>query len=843
MAATSIRAMVGYGLGLVVLLTVCPSNASRGSALRQRTNDRSNSRNMNRVLYDYYEYDSKKSKKDSKKSAKNYYDSNDYYGHSKKNSKACKSSKGSKKGYYSDECEEIPESTETTVDSGTTESAGEDEVVESVSSKSEKKSDKKSKKNKSETTKSAKSEKKKSDKTGETDDDDDDLTYKSLKSKSKNQKKIKSKNKSPKSIKLSKKFSSKSEKKTSPPKPDEGFVPEELWKATFENAVDTGFLFFDPFTNDAWYVYNANVESDESLVSVSSASSVDINIVESKTTVVEKSVAATLGKICHVDAKTGSVAESSCIEIKPPEDWPTVTSSSIQSAEACYGSVTGSIAKLAVVVKDTSKFMHFFDDVVGSRLIVYDVSLFGKNSSSVIAEVAYEGWDSLYGEPAINSRPAFSPDCKTVYSTWLTSANGNSTLVNPKPSSTTTVATNVESVTEKGKTPELWRLGTDSRLVGLTPSSDGKTLYSAINVAEGDSLHSGGMVALDASSGRISQQYAFLSKGGIPHSAYTNVILDDSGYTYHIDSLYGLVKFDGDNLNTGPVWSAVTTDSQSAEKSITTRKLNPARPRDKENKNIFDQYEYHEQNIAPMKVNEMFTAYQPALEALNYSTVYGCGGSALGNEKDGVVALGTEEGESVWFTSLPNDGSGNVQFETASGGKTIVVDVDSCSGITDDVRWGPSEASPSEVGIYISRGIKVQCLDSEDGELLWTYAGLDEHNISKFAVVSGEAVLVANGGSVALIGTQTPEPVPSGAPAASSSPTAAPHNAPPTSIPNDPPSMKPISTPAPVNTMPAMPPTPFPTPQNSGSPGSSRPSFFSIALLSGLAPLLVFFLQ
>eukprot|EP00536_Pseudo-nitzschia_multiseries_P014764 jgi/Psemu1/311410/fgenesh1_kg.765_\ len=239
---------------------------------------------------------------------------------------------------------------------------------------------------------------------------------------------------------------------------------------------------------------------------------------------------------------------------------------------------------------------------------------------------------------------------------------------------------------------------------------------------------------------------------------------------------------------------------------------------------------------------EMFTAYQPALEALNYSTVFGCVGSALGNEMDGVNALGTEEGVSVWFTSLYNDHSSNVEVRRTSGDKTVVVDIDSCGGITDDVRWAPSEAAESETGVYISRGIKVQCLDSEDGELLWTYAGLNEQSISKFVVVSSEAVLVANGGSVTLIGTDTP-PVPSGAPA-STAPYSAPPNQPslePVSVPTERPLLQPSSTPAPVRTMPTIAPSPLQTPEPSSSPGRTMPSYYSIAISSGL-PVVLFLL-
>merc|ERR1739848_587567 len=132
-------------------------------------------------------------------------------------------------------------------------------------------------------------------------------------------------------------------KPVEPKSPDLGFDPGESWNLTFKDAAETGFLFYDAITTFAWYAYNANVGEDS----------------------------ATIGRICPMETTgTGKVLEDLCIEINAPEDWTTVTSTTIQSVEACYGLVTGAIFKLAVIVKDSSKVLLLEDSLVGSRLIV-----------------------------------------------------------------------------------------------------------------------------------------------------------------------------------------------------------------------------------------------------------------------------------------------------------------------------------------------------------------------------------------------------------------------------------------------------------------------------------------
>eukprot|EP00532_Pseudo-nitzschia_australis_P000531 CAMPEP_0168194440 /NCGR_PEP_ID=MMETSP0139_2-20121125/19200_1 /TAXON_ID=44445 /ORGANISM="Pseudo-nitzschia australis, Strain 10249 10 AB" /LENGTH=845 /DNA_ID=CAMNT_0008117981 /DNA_START=244 /DNA_END=2781 /DNA_ORIENTATION=+ len=845
--------MVGSGFILLALLSGCPSDAAarrRPSGFRHQNNENENE-NSNNISSNTIHNNANnhnnlernrvlKSKKESKKKSKDYYNYYaqtyyNYYG-SAKTDKSCKASKGSKAskkdyyGYYDYECDETVTTApmESPVDGNSTEvidiDIEEDDVIVEItaSSKSKKKKSKK-------TGKSAKSEKKEKSAKSEK----KEKSTKSKKSKTKSEKKMK--NKTSKSVKVDKKTLV--PKSTSRPTPspvarpdpiDEGYVPKESWRTAFNAAVGTGFLFYDPITDYTWYAYNADVERSDLPVSLlSAARTVDSNVFETQSATVEQGDASTMARVCPIETKNGKVLESLCFEIRPPEQWQTVTSSAIMSAEACYGGINGSVFKLAVIVQDTAKFMQFYDDLVGSRLIVYDIPLVGRDGAQapIIAEVAYEGWESLYGDPTINGRPTFSPDCKTVYATWLTDGTvatetgGSDVIINLEPTSTTTVATNIEFRTEKGKTQELWRLGTNSRLAGLTPSKDGKTLYSAINVPEGDSSRSGGMVAVEASSGKILQQYAFPIEGGVPHSAYTNVILDDNGSTYHIDSLFGLVKFKGDDLEDGPIWSAVKSDNRRKEDSIMTRHLNPTRPRDKGNK-----------DISISIVEEFFTAYKPALDASDYDTVYGCGGNAVGNEVDGVMALGTEGGRSVWFASFEDShSSSKTEIEFFSNDKPVVVDIGSCSGITDDVRWAPSTAGGSnEGGIYISRGNKVQCLDSKNGTILWTYAATGEYDTSKFMVVSSETIVVANGGRVTVL--QTKDTMPSDPPSMSA--------------PSLQPTIQTKPTPSPVNTRPITNPPiePQTSTPTASSAESARPSCYYIAVLSGL-PLLLFLLR
>merc|ERR1712028_178882 len=67
-------------------------------------------------------------------------------------------------------------------------------------------------------------------------------------------------------------------------------------------------------------------------------------------------------------------------------------------------------------------------------------------------------------------------------------------------------------------------------------------------------------------------------------------------------------------------------------------------------------------------------------------------------------------------------------------------------------------------GLYLARHSRIECLDSADGTLLWTYNAAastedtDRNTLSKFVIVSGDTVLVATGGTVVSLQT-TKEPV------------------------------------------------------------------------------------
>jgi len=722
--------------------------------------------------------------------------------------------------------------------------------------------------------------------------DEDSKSYKSKGSKSGYASYTKSdkKAKSVKKEKLDKKEKSDKSDKTSksdlseppvPPvikTPDVGFDPDEEWNRTFKDAVGTGFLFYDPITKYAWYAYNARVGEDAT-VSVSSAAKVndsnsrhlssddvspddassDDEAANTNAAVAVKSdaqkiadpsmtatmtaaaIPATIGRICPMDTNDmGKVLEDFCIEVKAPDDWKTVTSTKIIAVEACYGTVTNSMFKLAVIVEDSSKVLHLEDLLVGSRMIVYDIVNAGKNggtsgSGPIIAEVAYEGWKSLYGEPTINGRPAFSPSCKQVYATWLTANNEVVDL-----SSSITVATDVESATTGGNSAELWRLGTSGRLVGLTPSKDGKSLISATNVPESDTLNSGGIVSLNARTGQINQEYAFpTNSAGIPHNAYTNPVMDDSGNSYYIDSILGLVKFDSDDLNDGPVWSAVDglsmgnaniTSVGSEEIAVmgnavpdepmnderqagSGRMLDAVpRPRDTDSKLIIEEDKIEVVTDVDLMLG---TAFQPGLDGSKSSTVYGCGNTALNGDSEvgGVIALGAKNGKPVWFRDLEDH---------------HVLNIGSCSGITGDIIAAPSAASSSGNAVYIARGTIVQALDSKDGSLLWTYDMGDHGGVTKFVVVSDKLVLVVNTGTIVGLETIVPAaPVPSPVPTT---------KAPVVSIVTSPPSRSPLANPTPVTS-----PTLVPTTMKPSS--ASRLGLSYVAIILSALPLLLVLLR
>jgi len=570
-------------------------------------------------------------------------------------------------------------------------------------------------------------------------------------------------------------------KPVEPKSPDLGFAPDESWNLTFKDAADTGFLFYDSITKYAWYAYNAKVGEGED--------------------------SATIGRVCPMDtAGTGRVLEDLCIEIKAPDDWTTVTSTTIQTVEACYGSVTGAIFKIAVVVKDSSKVLHLEDSLVGSRMIVYNIVRSGNVivAEPIILEVAYEGWKSLYAEPTINGRPAFTPDCKQVYATWLqpdeTVAGGYKAI---------TIATDVETITDDGESAELWRLG--SRLPGLTSSKDGNTLFSATNVPEGDDLNAGGMVAFNAKTGKIAQEYVYPTNNArLPNNAFTNLVVDDSGNAYHIDSLLGLVKFDLDDLNDGPVWTALEGSTKPMTKDG-SRKLAPlVASRDVDSKML-------EEELGMIAEDMAFTAFKPALDGKNPTVAYGCGNTASANESDGVVALGATSGESIWFAKFDDIHS---------------VDVGSCSGITHDIVYGPSSASSSGSAVYVGRGKVIQALDSTNGSLLWTFDSQDDGGAAQFVVISEDFVLVANGGTIFGLDTTAPvEPT--------ASPVAVPTDTVPTLPPTNYPTRAPLATPAPFMPNPAPIQPLVATSAPSGGASTAFGASFAIAVSLAL-PLLAF---
>ncbi|OEU19562.1 endo-1,3-beta-glucanase [Fragilariopsis cylindrus CCMP1102] len=659
------------------------------------------------------------------------------------------------------------------------------------------------------------------------------------------------------------------------------FVPKEIWKQSFNDVDVTSkeFIFYDSSTKFAWYVYNADVtittatslaatqETATARIGIPNRTIINNNIFE--TTEVN---IATLGRICPIDTqRDGKIMESLCIEIKPStnEGWETSTSTEIQSVEVCYGDLInreGAILKMAVVVRDNSTFKQFFNDLVGSRMIVYDMILAGSDTtnnnkqSSIDISVEYEGWTSLYGEPAINGRPAFSSDCKSVYATWIT---------NPASSSTTTIATSINGSGSSSSDGEKWRAGSStSRFVGLTPSNDGESLFSAINIAvDDDGSQLGGMVQLNATNGQIISEYAYkTSVDGLPHNAYTNVVVDDDDNMYHIDSIYGLVKFNGNNLKLGPTWKAIDIDDSEAattsklrrsrgllpatrprdvdSKNVDSKILPMARPRDVDNRNIYVGKDIvaerkpivvTQQSLLTMyDNNQLFTAYQPALSG-NDNTVFSCSDNALDDNKvgdnHGVIALETDSGESEWYTPIKQDVIDVLDIavaRTIDSDEILKVGIGSCSGITADIQWAPSLAAGNQNGIYIARGSRIECLESRDGSLLWTYRpGMnsdssssqdgsedeDENDASlvnsKFVILSDRSVLVAQSGTI--VSLQTTKEKVTDPPKTTMRPSPFP-----TPKPNSP-----IALPSPPASQPVVAPTVAPTSAGSFTTGSS----------------------
>lgn len=488
--------------------------------------------------------------------------------------------------------------------------------------------------------------------------------------------------------------SGKSSKSCDGDEEESGFTPSVSWNTTFPDAVDTGFLFYDEVTMYAWYAYTAENTTDS----------------------------VTTGKICPLDvADSGKVQSDLCIEITGTNG----TSTEIVAAETCVSTVNDSILKMAVVLEDSE----------GSSLIVYDIAVAGKTGGDAVdVNVTYEGWKSLYSLPGINGLPAFTPDCKKVFATYVT------------PETSITVATDIES------SSEIWRLGTSSLLAGLTSTKDGKYLISATHVPEEDTIIAGGIVKLNAGTGVVEDEFAWPANMlRLPHNAFTNPVLDDMGNSYHIDSLLGLVKFEGDDLNDGPIWSAIggsyreveyIVEEESKEEvaleilevpeneiDVRRRLTDLERPRNARSKIIVDA----DDDVA-------FTAFQPALDESDFATVYGCGMTKRGEESDGVIALASNDGDGIWHTKFDDH---------------YAVNVGSCRGITDDIVWGPSTESSTGYAVYVARHNVIQALDAKNGTILWTYQ-MEGDGATKFVVISDEAIIAANVGLVTGLETVAP---------------------------------------------------------------------------------------
>jgi outer membrane protein assembly factor BamB len=320
-----------------------------------------------------------------------------------------------------------------------------------------------------------------------------------------------------------------------------------------------------------------------------------------------------------------------------------------------------------------------------------------------------------------------------VFASWLLPSGGEINVID-----TLTIATGIETKTSGDA--EIWRLGTSGRLAGLTATADGKSLISAANIPPQDDVNIGGIVKLDVSDGSILDQFIWPENAlDLPHNAFTNPLVDTDGATYYIDSLLGLVKFEGDALNDGPVWSAVggyygkvLVKEMSAE-SVPTSEI----------------------DVRRLEETAPFTAFKPALDETS-STVYGCGMTTRGDEYDGVVALESSKGYKVWHTKFDD---------------YQVVNVGSCRGITDDIIFGPSSWTSSGNAVYAVRENVIYALDPKNGTTVWTWEMYDGPGATKFVVVSDSLVIAANTGLVVGLGTSEPD---NSTEVPSVSPTAAP---------------------------------------------------------------------
>jgi hypothetical protein len=547
---------------------------------------------------------------------------------------------------------------------------------------------------------------------------------------------------------------------TPAPTPDDSdaFVATAQWETDLDDAVATGQLFHDSQSGFGWYTYTA----DASIITTLTTRQVGNKQAPGDG---DEFPLETMARLCAIDASNGRVM-SPCQEIRPR--LGTASSTEIQSVEACY-TEDGDLTAFAVTVHDSVRFLQF-TNVVGGRLIVYDV-----DRARVPVDVAYEGWTSLYSDPSISGRPTFSPDCETVYATWIT---------DPKFGGASTATIAVSTTADENRR-ELWRLDEENnyrRFVGFTPSSDGKFLYSATNMPEemrvetsASAINQMGMVQVNAETGEIVDEFFY--EDGQFHNAYTNVVLDDEGNTYHVDSAFGIVKFDGANIAKGPVWRFSNSIS---EVQIRQRELRP-RPQVKEKKLLstyqakqdwYDGSDGEGNDHLPSAIYIPAMAYRPGLDESNYETVYGSDGSNT-ELRETVAALDTAEGNSLWLTSVQDGGGPN-------GGNVI----------TDDTKWGPSLVASEGTGVYVASGPVVQCYDSKTGSLLWSYR-LDDSSrrrvlqedaddiktdsrtsevaavdiVSRIEIIDSQSVLVAaNGMILRLQTTQTGMPTSAPAP-------------------------------------------------------------------------------
>jgi PQQ-like domain len=567
---------------------------------------------------------------------------------------------------------------------------------------------------------------------------------------------------------------------TPAPTPDDSnaFTAQSVWQTELDDTVATGQLFYDPQSNFGWYTYTADRTVQrpalESRSSSTTTTTTTFGIKQAENDDNDdddEAAIETLARFCAIDVSNGQVM-SPCQEIPPTID--SASSTEIQSVQACTDE-NGAVMSFAVIVHDSVKFLQF-TNVLGARLIVYPVD---GAEEPVVME--YEGWTSLYADPSISGRPAFSPDCDKVYATWVT---------DPKTGgkSTTTVAISV-SASENRR--ELWRLDMADnyrRFVGWTPSSDGNTLFSATNMPEEirgteeatEAMGQMGMVQVDAATGEILQEFFF--DDDVFHNAYTNVVLDDGGNTYHVDSAFGLIKFDGPSLDKGPVWQSATTMSTISIRRLHSIRMHPSRAL--RPKQIW--FEGSGEGGDDRLPNAIYTpamAYQPAFDTSNYETVFGSDGAHT-QLRDNVAALSTAQGNSVWQTSVAE-------------GK----DPDASNVITDDIKWAPSSAASDGYGVYVASGPVVQAYDSKSGALLWKYAIDDARRrrrveeadevkndsrttenldtlVSRMEIVDSQSVLVAADGLILRLqtvqdGTPTLAPGPTASPS-SSSPTRSP---------------------------------------------------------------------